>query len=116
MGEQRANERDSVKGTAVHEARPFPIGIAGWLGIAAAILGIAYFLVPDDTPERASDRKPLSGAQSEGPQTSVNRYEIVDPTAGRGTPADARGAAAKQEPAEKPKAGAVQSDGPRSQR
>jgi hypothetical protein len=50
------------------------------MGIAAAIVGVAYFLFPDGAPEPASDRKLPPEARIEVPQKKVNPYEVTGST------------------------------------
>jgi hypothetical protein len=78
--------------------RRFPISPAGWVGIAAAVVGVAYFLIPEGTQEQAPERKPPPEARSAAPQPTGNRYEVVGPAV-RDKSADERDAAAKKEKA-----------------
>jgi hypothetical protein len=59
MSEQPASERSRRADT--RGGRRFPIGPAGWIGIAAAIAGIAYFVLPDGAPERAEEASRPAG-------------------------------------------------------
>jgi hypothetical protein len=80
MAEQPTTERDRTDAPGMREGRRFPISRAGWVGIAAAILGLAYFLVPEETAKQASDRKPPPETRTEVPKPMENRLEVVGPT------------------------------------
>jgi hypothetical protein len=56
--EQRKSERDPADAARTRQGSRFPISPVGWMGIAAAIVGLAYFVLPQDAPEQASERKP----------------------------------------------------------
>lgn len=90
MSEQPTIERDPASGADKPQGRRFPISPVGWVGIGAALLGIAYFVLPDGASEPAPDRKPPPEARIEVPQSMVNRYEVSGPTA-REKPAPAAG-------------------------
>lgn len=77
MGKHSPNERESARASDVREPRPFPISLGGWMGICAALVGIAYFVFPDDVAEQSSDRKPSPAQRIEVPQAAVNRYDVV---------------------------------------
>ena len=81
MAEQPTTERDRADAPDMREGRRFPISRAGWVGIAAAILGVAYFVIPEETAKQASDRKPPPEARVEVPQPIVNRDEVLGTTA-----------------------------------
>jgi hypothetical protein len=80
MSEQPTSERGPASGADTREGRRFPISPVGWMGIAAAIVGVAYFVLPDGAPEPASDRKPPPEARIEVPEKMVNRYEVTGAT------------------------------------
>jgi hypothetical protein len=98
MGKHSPNERESARASDVREPRPFPISFGGWIGICAALVGIAYFVFPDGVAEQPSDRKPPAAARIEVPQAAVNRYDVVEPSA-RPKPPDESAVATKREEA-----------------
>ncbi len=98
MGEGPRIERDPTDTVDLRQGSRFPISPGGWVGIAAAVVGVAYFMVPEGASEQASERKPPPEARIEAPQPMVNRYEVVGPTA-RDKSADERDAATKKEKA-----------------
>jgi hypothetical protein len=81
MSEQRGGERGPADAADIREGRRFPIGPVGWAGIAAAALGIAYFLLPAETAEQSTDRKPAPEARTEATPPVANRAEVVAPAA-----------------------------------
>jgi hypothetical protein len=81
MSEQPTSERDPASGADTPQGRRFPISPVGWVGIAAALVGIAYFVIPDGASEQASDRKPPPDARVEAPQTK--KEELNAPAAAK---------------------------------
>ena len=96
MAEQLTTERDRADAPDMREGRRFPVSRGGWIGIAAAILGVAYFVIPEETAKQASDLKPPPETRVEVPQPVVTGDEVVGPTV-REKPAEERTAGAKGE-------------------
>jgi len=48
------------KGAAGSESGRFRISVIGWMGIAAIVLGVAYFVLLPDGAEHPDERKPSS--------------------------------------------------------
>ena len=112
MAEQPTTERDRADAPDMRQGRRFPISRVGWAGIAAAILGVAYFLVPEETAKQASDRKPPPETRTEVPKPMENRLEVGGPT-DRGKSREERTADAKDDTS--PKTDADRTDKSRSQ-
>jgi hypothetical protein len=81
MSEQPTSERDRASGAHTRGGRRFPISPAGWIGIAAAIVGIVYFALPDGAPEPASNRNLPRDAPTEVPPKAVSRNDATGSTA-----------------------------------
>jgi hypothetical protein len=107
--DQRKSERDPADAASLRPGSRFPISPIGWMGIAAAIVGLAYFVLPEETSEQASERKPPPEARIEVPQTMVNRYEVIAPSA-RDKSDERRSVAPKSEKAPSPEANAGRSE------
>jgi hypothetical protein len=59
--------------------RPFPVSPVGWIGIAAGVLGLAYFLVPEESALERSARRPLPETRMEAAPATANRNEVIAP-------------------------------------
>lgn len=81
MREEPRIERAVTNGAELRPQGRFPISPVGWVGIAAAVLGVAYFLVPVGDAERASEPKLVPESKREAPRAAVNRDEVSAPTA-----------------------------------
>jgi hypothetical protein len=94
MGEQHRSGRDPAEAASTGARRRFPISPLGWVGIAAAMLGIAYFLLPVEIAEHRAERQPPDAGEA-APATA--KYNDVATPSTRETPADQQGTAAKSE-------------------
>ena len=63
----------------MRERRRFPISPVGWIGIAAAMLGLAYFLLPAETAEQRAERRPAD--TREAGAAPAMRNEVAAPAA-----------------------------------
>jgi hypothetical protein len=80
MAEQPPTERNGADVQGMRKGGRFPISPGGWMGVAAAIVATAYFVLPEETAQQPSDRKPPPEWRIEVPQPLVNRYEVVSPS------------------------------------
>jgi len=94
MAEQPTTERAGADAEGMSEGRRFPVGPVGWMGIGAAILALAYFVLPEETAPQPSDRKPPPEWRIDVPQPLENRYEVVESTP-REKPVEERTAGAR---------------------
>jgi hypothetical protein len=95
MSKQPTSARNPASGAHTRQGRRFPISPVGWVGIAAALVGIAYFALPDGAPEPASERKPPPEARVEVPETK--KGELSAPEAAKKEDVTARPPAKKEE-------------------
>ena len=77
MAEQPTTERDCADAPDTREGRRFS-DQSRRLGRDRRrdSLGVAYFVIPEETAKQASDRKPPPEARVEVPQPIVNRDEV----------------------------------------